>query len=281
MDFNKWDRIYMTNEQCLDLIELFAENEKNPNSTVNLKVNDIENYSLTRFILTVPNGDEKQKDIRLHHVFALTGSRLDITTFGEMNKEIVEVCSCSVDMERFKLIMEKGPATEQLHKRIIADSMEFWEYLLITFVLINLYILSDPEKTVDIEEREVRKKSKYQSKRSQKNPHKVRLVRTYRLKKKWKTAVKKRIHEITCLAWGVRGHYRHYKDGRVIFIKPYVKGKKRDEYQGKIYELFPRQNCNLLNGKEVEDDGRTDQEESSGYSDHDRGGTAGGYLAAT
>lgn len=35
-------------------------------------------------------------------------------------------------------------------------------------------------------------------------------------------------------AWGVRGHYRKYKNGKVVFIQPYVKGKgkrKDTEYQ--------------------------------------------------
>lgn len=28
-----------------------------------------------------------------------------------------------------------------------------------------------------------------------------------------------------CEAWGVRGHYRHLKNGKTIFIKPFIKGK--------------------------------------------------------
>lgn len=30
-----------------------------------------------------------------------------------------------------------------------------------------------------------------------------------------------------CEVWGVRGHIRHYKNGKMVFIKPYKKGKKR------------------------------------------------------
>lgn len=30
-----------------------------------------------------------------------------------------------------------------------------------------------------------------------------------------------------CEAWNVRGHYRHYKSGKVSFVKPYTKGKGR------------------------------------------------------
>lgn len=36
-------------------------------------------------------------------------------------------------------------------------------------------------------------------------------------------------HNITCECWGVRGHYRHYKNGNVTFIHEYQKGKKRNE----------------------------------------------------
>lgn len=40
----------------------------------------------------------------------------------------------------------------------------------------------------------------------------------------------------TCECWGVRGHIRHLKDGREIFIKPYKKGIKRDTIdEGKDY----------------------------------------------
>ena len=35
-------------------------------------------------------------------------------------------------------------------------------------------------------------------------------------------------HNITCEAWEVRGHYRRYKSGKVVFIKPFKKGKNKD-----------------------------------------------------
>ena len=38
---------------------------------------------------------------------------------------------------------------------------------------------------------------------------------------------------IDCPCWGVRGHWRHYKNGKVIFIKNYLKGKNRDTVQPK------------------------------------------------
>lgn len=53
------------------------------------------------------------------------------------------------------------------------------------------------------------------------------------------SACKSGIHKnITCECWSVRGHYRHYKNGKVTFIKSYTKGVKRNETpRDKVYEL--------------------------------------------
>lgn len=47
-------------------------------------------------------------------------------------------------------------------------------------------------------------------------------------------------HTMVCPAWGVMGHYRHYKDGKVVYIKPYTKGKMRNvlgKYEDKEYRF--------------------------------------------
>lgn len=52
---------------------------------------------------------------------------------------------------------------------------------------------------------------------------------------------------ISCEAWGVSGHWRHYKSVKVVWVKPYVKGKSRnnpEKYSPKIYKV-------LENAKEV------------------------------
>ena len=41
-----------------------------------------------------------------------------------------------------------------------------------------------------------------------------------------------------CPAWEVRGHYRHYKSGKVTYVKPHAKGKLRDTLVvGREYDL--------------------------------------------
>ena len=45
-------------------------------------------------------------------------------------------------------------------------------------------------------------------------------------------------HEMTCPCWEVRGHYRHYKSGKIVFIPAYRKGKDRDKTQPEGKEYF-------------------------------------------
>lgn len=45
-------------------------------------------------------------------------------------------------------------------------------------------------------------------------------------------------HSIQCPCWEVRGHYRHYKSGKVVFIPAYKKGKQRDKAEPKPKEYY-------------------------------------------
>lgn len=40
-------------------------------------------------------------------------------------------------------------------------------------------------------------------------------------------------YKINCPCWNVRGHYRHYKSGKVVFVENYKKGKYRDKIEPK------------------------------------------------
>lgn len=47
-------------------------------------------------------------------------------------------------------------------------------------------------------------------------------------------------HRSPAMSFGVRGHYRHYKSGKVVWINEYVKGK--GEKKDKTYKLGGRKN---------------------------------------
>ena len=91
--------------------------------------------------------------------------------------------------------------------------------------------------TTEVETKQAVAPSESQKKRKH-NRNTVRLFKTYRLIKGWKSKARKKA-EITCLAWGVRGHFRHYRNGKTVFVEAYVKGKERDKYKGKEYALLP------------------------------------------
>ena len=70
-------------------------------------------------------------------------------------------------------------------------------------------------------------------------PGKVRIFKVPSINDEVRERIK-RSHEIHiwhCPAWGVRGHYRHYKNGKVSYVRPYVKGAKKEAYTGREYEL--------------------------------------------
>lgn len=45
-------------------------------------------------------------------------------------------------------------------------------------------------------------------------------------------------HSFQCPCWEVRGHYRHYKSGKVVFVPAYKKGKQRDKAEPKPKEYY-------------------------------------------
>lgn len=45
-------------------------------------------------------------------------------------------------------------------------------------------------------------------------------------------------YEIQCPCWEVRGHYRHYKNGKVVFVKAFKKGKDRLSSEPKSRDYY-------------------------------------------
>lgn len=45
-------------------------------------------------------------------------------------------------------------------------------------------------------------------------------------------------HSMTCEHWEVKGHFRHYKNGKVVYIKPFSKGKNKDaKIENRVYTM--------------------------------------------
>jgi len=67
----------------------------------------------------------------------------------------------------------------------------------------------------------------------------VKMFKRYTLKKDWKRAVARKKQEYHCLAWSVRGHFRTYRNGKKVFVRPYIKGKEKDKFIPKDYVPVP------------------------------------------
>ena len=113
-----------------------------------------------------------------------------------------------------------------------------WEsYVFINLVIQNYICYHGMEALFDVEEKEA--KQRHEHKKGSKKKPVVRLYKCYTLKKDWESAPRlKKPIKYTCPAWGVRGHIRHLKDGREVYVRPCVKGKDRSKYVGKEYKLL-------------------------------------------
>ena len=144
-------------------------------------------------------------------------------------------------LNRHKIDLDILDFLEQECKTGDGGRISNFEDLALLYLILNEFMLYYGEIAFNVREIQCKgpsKKKEYRS--STVETRVVRLMKQYTLKKNWVIKVERRKAEIRCQAWGVRGHFRHYKNGTVIFIKPYVKGKEKDKWQGRIYELLPK-----------------------------------------
>ena len=105
------------------------------------------------------------------------------------------------------------------------------------FAVQDFLSLPTSKMSMDVEERICETSSVSKKHKAPEERHVVRFFRKYTLKKGWleDAGTKRKPTVYTCEAWGVKGHYRHLKDGRSIFVNAYVKGKNKSKYVGKEY----------------------------------------------
>ena len=111
--------------------------------------------------------------------------------------------------------------------------------LAIIFYTFNLVAMSLPQK---IKEKNEKDTKTIQVKKNGSKTYKsvVYLKHTYILDEDFKLTKSDVKHIIKCPCWGVRGHPRHLKSGKVVYVKPYKKGKDRNNlnsYIGKTYSI--------------------------------------------
>ena len=119
-----------------------------------------------------------------------------------------------------------------------AEQVTHWQWMMDVFFSINSFMLHFGDVTMDVETKVAQQQTGNREQRRKNRTNTVRMFKTYKLIKNWKSQARKKA-EITCPAWGVRGHFRHLRNGKTIFVEAYIKGKEKDKYKGKEYALLP------------------------------------------
>lgn len=94
-------------------------------------------------------------------------------------------------------------------------------------MLFASYYKEEVERTKVVERRSIQKKRSGSGKRSNKR---MLTVRKYFIDEEILSELPRKYERHTD-GWGVRGHYRHYKSGKTVWVRPYTKGElsKRDD----------------------------------------------------
>lgn len=225
-----WDTVNLTENQYYKICDTNKEHGF---------VYDKEHFALSRFCLCIFDGkqnayyfyEKKGKTLRC----GITDTASYVTKFFDV--EIGDTTPDGIDA----VMLPSSPDVEEWCNEVAdeaTDGTRNWEWVANAFFLINTFMLNVGDVTMEVETKEaVAPTDGTQSKRkSERNA--VRLFKSYRLIKGWKNKARKKA-EITCPCWGVRGHFRHYRNGKVVFVEAYVKGKEKEAYKGKEYDLLP------------------------------------------
>lgn len=130
------------------------------------------------------------------------------------------------------------------------NNLENEKAVLIIVFTVFLFVIQTMMKTPEEVLVEKAAKRHTKNKGSRKGRRVVRYFKCYSITGKRAPEAKEK-HKILCPAWSVRGHMRHYKSGKVVFINPYIKGKKRNEneFAPKEHKIFPTIKMEVESGK--------------------------------
>ena len=120
----------------------------------------------------------------------------------------------------------------------ISDEKNFVRNSLWVFFIVNWFIKNLPAHYTK-RTKKVKPKNRPKNRNNKEFKGKLSVVLVTEYEANLKGITRKFIrHEIKCLCWGVRGHVRHYKNGNEVFIKPYKKGKERNNENAYVAKTY-------------------------------------------
>lgn len=143
----------------------------------------------------------------------------------------------------FQLQKRKQKEINNHIKQSAIQLTEIFQRFMLTVYWLN-YLMAHPEEKEVSRKRKSSENSKTKAKSASTKPveqkeHVVRLngiyIKTENTKAAKKIKSRKIVHVTEC--WTVRGHFRHYKTGKIIYIQPYEKGTDKNKHTPKKYTL--------------------------------------------
>lgn len=231
-DARGWDHIHLTKDEFGEISSLVKDDLKALNRW------DISEVALKRVAFHFEG--------YIHYFTVVSSNMLHLRSWIDIPEDKDGTWSHECDLQ-----FAKGYIKLRFPKDGNADIYEYltskdengrqqFETMGMVFMTLNYFMLHYGEIAFNVKEVVCKKPSKKRTTQAADKDRAVRLAKSYTLKRGWKNKVERKKAEIKCLAWGVRGHYRHYKNGRTVYIAPFVKGKDRDKYVGKEYILLPK-----------------------------------------
>ena len=227
---NGWDVVTLTEKQYFKVVETLGQNHIEY---------DTVNIPLPKFCLSIFDGKETS-----YYFYEKNGNSIKcgVTDTSNFVTKWFDIGLGKTDGDGLHTYMhvsdEESGLAEWLNEKADGNHEENWSWCANTFFIVNAFMLHFGDVTMEVETKQASAPSAQNTRKHKHRTNTVRLFKTYKLVKGWKSNARKKV-EITCSAWGVRGHFRHYRNGKTIFIEPFVKGKERDQYKGKEYVLLP------------------------------------------
>jgi hypothetical protein len=147
--------------------------------------------------------------------------------FYELDDEYKEMMEQMIrKLKQDKFMPEKG------------DAEALMRHHFTNYMLVNAYIYHCKDSFKHTEVKDVTQKRIWYDKDAErwvKQPKSVIVTHIWRMDGKASTykVPQAKVWRMDC--WGVRGHSRVYKSGKVVHINPYVKGKNKENWKGREY----------------------------------------------
>lgn len=149
-----------------------------------------------------------------------------------------------IDFELHEYLENLGNAMKKLKGRTVKSMManqdlmeETWSADVLPIMMFMMYVIHNSINRTVVEVEATTKKYKAPEERKY-NPPKNKVYKLIDVVRKYERHINKNKKHITCEYWEVKGHFRHYKSGKVVWVKPHSKGKNKEgSVEDRVYKL--------------------------------------------